>query len=80
METVIDSIAVQTKKQPQPSLSISAHMRSDQLHLVADDKPELDKMIQAEQGQGWFLVSRSYSSEDGHGATLIRKILASKAA
>ncbi len=73
METTIDCIAVQAQRQPRPSLSIAEHMRSTQLRLVADDKRELDLRIQVEQGRGWLLVSRSFSLDDGHGATLVRK-------
>ena len=78
MESVIDRIAVQAQQQPQPTLTIADHMRSDQLRLVADDKRDLDEMIQVELNRGWFVVSRSYSLDDGHGATLIRKALASR--
>ena len=45
---------------------------SDQKHLVADDKSDLDRMIEARQRHGWLLVSRSYSMDKGHGATMAR--------
>lgn len=71
MESMIHSIAAQT--QQLPAASLSDPLRSDRLRLVADDKRDLDEMIQVEQRQGWVLVSRSYSLDEGHGATLIRK-------
>lgn len=44
----------------------------DRLRLCAADKGELDRAIEGEQRQGWVLVSRSYSMDDGHGAELVR--------
>ncbi len=44
----------------------------DRLRLCAVDKGELDRTVEAEQRQGWVLVSRSYSMDDGHGAELTR--------
>lgn len=71
MENMTHSIAAQTQRRP--AASLSEPIRSHQLLLVADDKRALDRMIQDEQHQGWVLVSRSYSLDEGHGATLIRK-------
>ena len=44
----------------------------DRLRLAGADKGELDHVIELEQRQGWLLVSRSYSMDDGHGAELVR--------
>ena len=55
METVIDRIAVQSQPPLKPAVPIS-----NQLRLVVDNKPDLDEMILAEQGQGWVLISRGY--------------------
>lgn len=70
MEAVIDSVAVQVQHQPQQAASTS-----DKMRIVADCKRDLDDMIQAELQRGWVLISRGYSLDEGHGATLIRKDL-----
>ena len=44
----------------------------DRLRLCAVDKAKLDQAIEGEQRQGWMLVSRCYSMDDGHGAELAR--------
>lgn len=44
----------------------------DRLRLVAADKGDLDRMISTEQRQGWLLVCRTHSMDDGHGAELVR--------
>ncbi len=72
METVIDRIAVETQQQA-AAVKRSGPARSNQLRLVAENKRDLDQMLQIEQGNGWTLVSRSYSMDDGHGATLVWK-------
>jgi len=41
--------------------------------LFSDDKRELDQMIEVQRRNGWLLVSRSHSMEDGHGAVMMRK-------
>lgn len=51
----------------------------DRLRLCSTNKDELDRAVECEQRQGWVLVSRSYSMDDGHGAELVRKEM-SKAA
>ncbi|OIQ99046.1 hypothetical protein GALL_189600 [mine drainage metagenome] len=51
----------------------------DRLRLCATNKNELDWAVESEQRQGWVLISRSYSMDDGHGAELMRKEM-SKAA
>ena len=70
MEASIDHLALKSHTMPKPAAPISA-----QLRLVADNKRDLDEMILAEQGRGWLLISRGYSLDEGHGATLIRKDL-----
>ena len=70
MDAVIDNVAVQVPQPPQRSAS-----KSEKMRIVADNKRDLDDMIQAELRQGWELVSRGYSLDEGHGATLIRKTL-----
>ena len=52
---------------------------SDKERIFAEDKSDLDRTIALKQRHGWILLSRSYSMEDGHGATLARQVL-SKAA
>ena len=37
-----------------------------------DDKNDLDDAIEKALRYGWKLLSRSYSSEKGHGADLVR--------
>jgi len=54
-------------------------IRSEQMRLTAGDKSELEKMVEVELRRGWALLSRSFSLDDGHGATLIRREI-SKAA
>ena len=49
---------------------VATNASTRQMRLVADDKSELDKMIEAELQRGWTLVSRSYNLDDGHGALL----------
>lgn len=69
METLAQLQSFAVKPKP---LAASAFSRCStrQLRLVADDKRELDRMIEAEQLRGWILVCRSHSLEDGHGALL----------
>ncbi len=52
---------------------------SDKETFFADDKNELDQLIAVKQRYGWLLLARSYSMEEGHGATLARKALAKAA-
>lgn len=37
-----------------------------------DEKNELDRAIETAMRYGWKLLNRSYSSEKGHGADLVR--------
>ena len=40
--------------------------------LFFDDKKDLDDAIETALRYGWKLLSRSYSSEKGHGADFVR--------
>jgi len=64
MDNFIQYLFAEPKQRPAAS-------SSDQQRLVAKDKRELDRAIELKQRHGWLLVSRSYSMEEGHGATLI---------
>ncbi len=44
----------------------------ERLHLLTADKSELDRRIAVELKQGWLLVFRSYTMDEGHGAELVR--------
>ncbi|MCX7176832.1 MAG: hypothetical protein NT159_23530 [Proteobacteria bacterium] len=40
--------------------------------LIFDNKHDLDRAIETALRYGWTLLSRSYSSEKGHGADFVR--------
>lgn len=65
MESMNYRIASRTQRRP--AALLADPVRVHPLRLVADDKRELDQMIQVEQRQGWVLVCRSYSLDDGQG-------------
>jgi len=48
-------------------------MRPARIRLFSGDKAELEQRIEVEVLDGWELVSRSYSLDDGHGAELVRR-------
>ena len=64
MDNFIQYLFAEPKQRPAAS-------PSDQQRLVAKDKRELDRIIELKQRHGWLLVSRSYSMEEGHGATMV---------
>lgn len=66
MENFVQYLVAEPKRRPVASFS-------DRQRLVAKDKCDLDRMIEARQCHGWVLVSRTYSMDEGHGATLIRR-------
>lgn len=77
MERTLFSFVAQAQRRP---VAVRCEKRrSDQLRLTADDKRALEHMVDVELRRGWVLVSRSFSLDDGHGATLVRKEI-SKAA
>jgi len=68
MNTVLLRLRAQNLDAPN-----SDNKRPNQLRLAAKDKSDLEGMIKVEQGKGWQLLSRSYSLDEGHGATLVWK-------
>lgn len=68
MENFVQYLVSQPKQRPVAEFS-------DRQRIVAKNKGDLDRMIEIRQRHGWLLVSRSYSMDEGHGATLIRKEL-----
>ena len=50
----------------------AASQRLDHRQLFFDSKNDLDDAIDRALRYGWKLLSRSYSSEKGHGADLVR--------
>lgn len=43
--------------------------------IYFDAKSDLDKAVETASRYGWILLSRTYSSEKGHGANLLRSRL-----
>lgn len=68
MESVF-TLTAQLQQRPTPSRP--RPWRAEQQRLVSSDKYQLEQMIRSEQRRGWVLLSRSYSLDDGHGATLV---------
>ncbi|MFA6310229.1 MAG: hypothetical protein WCV99_04660 [Sterolibacterium sp.] len=62
---------------PLPQLAGSEAL--DHKQLSFDSKKDLDLAIETALRYGWKLLNRSYSSERGHGAALVRSRM-SKAA
>lgn len=64
-----DPLAVFPLKHPAESRAL------EHRQIFFDDKNDLDRAIDAASRYGWKLLSRSYSSEKGHGANLLRSRL-----
>ena len=55
-----------------PSQHPAGSQALEHRQFLFDDKSELDGAIETALRYGWKLLSRSYSSEKGHGADLVR--------